>query len=160
MQFRVRTSYKQWQNTFCFTNILRYYYIKGLFTCAWLPRPILPWVYNGNFSPVFERRKGRKNRGTYSCHGILRTFFLFISTHKISSPDHRTPLSKPLIFFFPSSSSTLLVYSYLTISSQIFENIPQNGPEYSHRNLASGYCGEKKHRGLAVLVGLIVKLSS
>ena len=119
----------------------------------------MPWVYNGNFSPVFERRKGRKNRGTYSCHGILRTFFLFISTHKISSPDHRTPLSKPLIFFFPSSSSTLLVYSYLTISSQIFENIPQNGPEYSHRNLASGYCGEKKHRGLAVLVGLIVKLS-
>ena len=33
---------------------------------------------------------------------------------KLSSSDHRTLLSNPLIFFFPSSSS-LLVYSYLTI---------------------------------------------
>ena len=34
---------------------------------------------------------------------------------KLSSSDHRTLLSNPLIFFFPSSSSSLLVYSYLTI---------------------------------------------
>ena len=46
------------------------------------------------------------------------------------------------------------------IYSRIFENTPQNGPEYSHRNLESGHCGEKKHRGLAVLVSLIVKLIS
>ena len=45
------------------------------------------------------------------------------------------------------------------ISSRMFENVPQNGPEYSHRNLVSGHCGEKKHRGLTVLVGLIFKLS-
>ena len=45
----------------------------------------------------------------------------------------------------------------------MFENIPQNGPEYSHRNLAIARflvtAVTKKHRGLAVLVGLIVKLS-
>ena len=34
---------------------------------------------------------------------------------KLSSSDHRTLLPKPLIFFFFPSSSTLLVYSYLTI---------------------------------------------
>ena len=49
------------------------------------------------------------------------------------------------------------------ISSRLFEKIPQNGPEYSHRKLAiasfPGHCDEKKHRGLAVLVGLIVKFS-
>ena len=121
----------------------------------------MPWVYNGNFSLVFEMRKGRKNRGTYSCHGILRTFFLCISTHKISSPDHRTPLSKPLIFFFPSSSSTLLVYSYLTISSRIFENIPQNGPEYSHRNLAiARFLVTAVRKSIGGLLSWLVSLSN
>ena len=47
--------------------------------------------------------------------------------------------------------------------SQVLENIPQNGPEYSHRNLAIARflvtAVRKKHRGLAVLVGLIVKLN-
>ena len=33
---------------------------------------------------------------------------------KLSSSDHRTLLTNPLIFFFPSSSP-LLVYSYLTL---------------------------------------------
>ena len=47
--------------------------------------------------------------------------------------------------------------------SQVFESIPQNGLEYTHRNLAIARflvtAVRKKHRGLAVLVGLIVKLS-
>ena len=54
------------------------------------------------------------------------------------------------------------VYIYIYISSWIFETVPQKGLEYSHRNLASpvsGDCGENFHRGLAVLVGLIVRLS-
>ena len=72
-------------------------------------------------------------------------------------------LIQAINFFVPSSCSPLLVYSYLTISSRIFENLPQNGPEYSHRNLAITRflftAVRKKHRGLAVLVGLIVKLS-
>ena len=38
---------------------------------------------------------------------------------KLSSSDHRALLSNPLIFFFPSSSS-LLVYSYLTIYNVTF----------------------------------------
>ena len=54
----------------------------------------------------------------------------------------------------------LFTYCY---SSRNFENIPQNGPEYSHRNLAIARflvtAVRKKHRGLAVLVGLIVKLN-
>ena len=57
---------------------------------------------------------------------------------------------------------TVRLYIYIYISSWIFENVPQKGLEYSHRNLASpvsGDCGENFHRGLAVLVGLIVKLS-
>ena len=49
------------------------------------------------------------------------------------------------------------------ISSRIFENIPQNGPEFSHRILAIARflvtAVRKKHGGLAVLVGLSVKLS-
>ena len=49
------------------------------------------------------------------------------------------------------------------MSSRIFENIPQNGPEYSHRNLAIARflvtAVRKNIGGLAVLVGLIVKLS-
>ena len=45
------------------------------------------------------------------------------------------------------------------MSSRIFKNVPQKGPEYSHRNLASGYCGENLFRSLAVLLGLIVKVS-
>ena len=47
-------------------------------------------------------------------------------------------------------------------TSRIFENIPQNGPEYSHRNLAIArflVTAVKQHRWLAVLVGLIVELS-
>ena len=40
------------------------------------------------------------------------------------------------------------------ISSRIFENIPQNGPEYPNRNLAIA-----RFLVTAVLVGLIVKLS-
>ena len=45
--------------------------------------------------------------------------------------------------------------------SRIFENIPQNGPDIRDisDSQVSGHCGEKKHRGLAVLVGLVVKLS-
>ena len=55
--------------------------------------------------------------------------------------------------------------AYLCVlsSGRIFENIPQNGPEYSHRNMVIARflvtAVRKKHRGLAVLVGLIVKLS-
>ena len=50
------------------------------------------------------------------------------------------------------------------MSSRIFDNIPQNGPEYSHRNLAIARflvtAVRKNVGGLhAVLVGLIVKLS-
>ena len=41
------------------------------------------------------------------------------------------------------------------ISSRIFENILKMGQNIRTEN----HCGEKKHRGLAVLVGLIVKLS-
>ena len=56
-----------------------------------------------------------------------------------------------------------LEYFYEWIFSRIFENIPQNRPEYPHRSLSvsqvSSHCGENKHRELAVLVGLIVKLS-
>ena len=49
------------------------------------------------------------------------------------------------------------------ITSRIFENIPQNGPEYSHRKLAIARflvtAVRKNIEGVAVLVGLIVKLS-
>ena len=38
---------------------------------------------------------------------------------------------------------------YIYTSSRIFEHIPQNGPQYSHR---------KNIWGLAILVGLIVML--
>ena len=56
------------------------------------------------------------------------------------------------------------IYIYIYIYSRIFENIPQNGPEYSHRNLMAiarflVIAVRKKHRGLAVLVGLIAMLS-
>ena len=49
-------------------------------------------------------------------------------------------------------------------SSRNFENIPQNGPvrifaQETGDSQVSGHCGENKHRGLAVLVGLIVKLT-
>ena len=82
---------------------------------------------------------------------------------KLSSSDHRTLLSKPLIFFFPSSCSPLLVYSlpyyiypnfwkHTSKRARIFAQEPGDSQ-------VSGHCGEKKHRGLAVLVGLIVKLS-
>ena len=54
-------------------------------------------------------------------------------------------------------------YNGKYVSSQIFENIPQNGPEYSHRKLAIARflvtAVRKKHRRLAVPVGLIVKFS-
>ena len=54
-------------------------------------------------------------------------------------------------------------YKFGNISSRIFENVPQNGPEYSHRNLAIARflvtAVRKNIGGLAVLVGLIVKLS-
>ena len=49
----------------------------------------------------------------------------------------------------------IYIYIYI-IYSRIFENVPQDAPEYSHRKLV---CGEKNHRGLAVLLGLIVKFS-
>ena len=55
------------------------------------------------------------------------------------------------------------LFIYICISSRMFENIPQNGPEYSHRepgdNQVSDHCGEKKHRGFAFLVGHIINLS-
>ena len=41
------------------------------------------------------------------------------------------------------------------MSSRISESVPQKGPEYS----LSGHCGENFYRGLALLLGLIVKLS-
>ena len=50
-------------------------------------------------------------------------------------------------------------YTHAYISSQSFENIPQKGPEYSHtaRFLVSAV--RKNIRRLAVLVGLIFKVS-
>ena len=55
------------------------------------------------------------------------------------------------------------IYTHAYISGRSFENIPQNGPEYSHRNLAIARffvtAVRKNVRGLAVLVGLIVKVS-
>ena len=55
------------------------------------------------------------------------------------------------------------IYTHAYISSQSFENIPQNGPEYSHRNLATARflvsAVRKNIRGLAVLFGLIFKVS-
>ena len=46
-------------------------------------------------------------------------------------------------------------------SSRVFENIPQNGPDIRDigDSQVSGHCSDKKHRGLAVLVGVVVKLS-
>ena len=80
---------------------------------------------------------------------------------KLSSSDHRTLLSKPLIFFFPSSCSPLLVYSYFTISSRIFEDIPQNGPEYSHRNLAiARFLVTAVRKNIGGLLSWVVSLSS
>ena len=37
---------------------------------------------------------------------------------------------------FSWQESPCKFYIYIYISSRIFENIPQNGPEYSHRKLA------------------------
>ena len=55
------------------------------------------------------------------------------------------------------------IYTHAYISSQSFENIPQNGSEYSHTNLATSRylvtTVRKNIRGLAVLVGLIVIVS-
>ena len=46
------------------------------------------------------------------------------------------------------------------MSSRIFEDIPQNLARIfalePGDSQVSGHCGEKKHRGLAVLVGLIM----
>ena len=63
--------------------------------------------------------------------------------------------------FVSGYANTENVFYCLNIyTSRIFENIPQNGPEHPHRNLATGHCSEEKYRGLAVLVGIIVKLSA
>ena len=55
------------------------------------------------------------------------------------------------------------IYTHAYISSRSFENISQNGPEYSHRNLAIARylvtTVRKNIRGIAVLVGLIVRVS-
>ena len=52
-------------------------------------------------------------------HGAFAAQFPKQNDKMVSSKakllDHRTLLSKPLIFFFPSSSPPLLVYSYLNI---------------------------------------------
>ena len=51
----------------------------------------------------------------------------------------------------------------MNISSRIFENLPEKctrifAQKAGHSQL-SGHCAERKHRGLAVLLGLIVKFS-
>ena len=40
------------------------------------------------------------------------------------------------ISFFHWFQFICVIYIYIYICSRIFENIPQNGPEYSHRKLA------------------------
>ena len=56
-----------------------------------------------------------------------------------------------------------ITYIYIYISSRIFENLPEKctrifAQKAGHSQL-SGHCAEKIHRGLAVLLGLIVKFS-
>ena len=68
-----------------------------------------------------------------------------------------------LVLFLRGGGGGGAPYNGKYVSSQIFENIPQNGPEYSHRKLAIARflvtAVRKKHRRLAVPVGLIVKFS-
>ena len=59
---------------------------------------------------------------------------------KLSSSDHRTLLSKPLIFFFPSSSS-LLVYSYLTIYNvNIYNSVNKIELNWNAQQMPGGMC--------------------
>ena len=47
------------------------------------------------------------------------------------------------------------------ISSRIFENIPQNGPEYSHRNLAiARFLVSAVRKSIGGLLSWLVSLSS
>ena len=55
--------------------------------------------------------------------------------------------------------SLLCCWNVLKGNKNVFFYMSQKGPEYSHRNLASGHCGENLFTSLAVLLGLIVKLS-
>ena len=72
-------------------------------------------------------------------------------------------LELPYLVLFLRGGGGGAPYNGKYVSSQIFENIPQNGPEYSHRKLAIARflvtAVRKKHRRLAVPVGLIVKFS-
>ena len=68
---------------------------------------------------------------------------------------------KRLVYILNECDRRYLLFFGCT--SRIFENIPQNGPEYSHRNLAIARflvtAVRKNIGGLLSWLGLIVKLS-
>ena len=75
-----------------------------------------------------------------------------------------THVVSTFVLHFPSIANVDgQIYLYIYISRRIFENIPQNGPEYSHRNLAIARilvtAVRKNVWGLLSWLGLIVKLS-
>ena len=53
------------------------------------------------------------------------------------------------------------IYIYIYISSRIFENIPQNGPEYSHRKLAiASFLVTAVRKNIGGLLSWLVSLTS
>ena len=55
----------------------------------------------------------------------------------------------------------IYIYIYICISSRIFENIPQNGPEFSYRNLAlARFLVTVARKNIGGLLSWLVSLSS
>ena len=91
----------------------------------------------------------------------------YSSTSPLKSPLHNAhfPASVPKVAVVETfdcswkgrtKQTTSLIYL-----AEILKTYLKTSQNFPHRSLAtvSGYCGEIKHRGLAVLAGLIVKLS-
>ena len=80
----------------------------------------------GHLHPIFKPHRGVFVWTPGPTMGHLQLSFQKQMTkwlaRTLSSSEDRTLSSKPLIFFFPSSSSPLLVYSYLTIYTWSYEN--------------------------------------
>ena len=73
-----------------------------------------------------------------------------------------THVVSTFVLHFPSIANVDgQIYLYIYISRRIFENIPQNGPEYSHRNLAiAGFLVTVVRKNIGALLSWLVSLSS